>query len=318
MFACSAYNKTKLFYDWSHLVWSACKSVISHLDYWRSFLHLKKRNSLKTPINFVRMVKLYINSYCTCLFTLGSILQSHVASSWTWSCWFLYFRIMLTQTTHMDQYRVLGAEDGSCEAYCHVCWLCCTVVMKGFYRFFIFLYFWKTFACIYLAALGLGCSTWGLRSSLRHAGSLFAAFPLSVVACGIQFPDQGSNPGPFVLGAQSLSHWTNKKGFFARFTIKFFFCFDIESLFPVNWSLPNWSFWWQMIKMCCKFKYNQEMVLRLQKDKPKSTINMTERHKLGAIFATFIMNNWHPENTKNFKRNKNAIPSKEKWEENMV
>lgn len=73
-----------------------------------------------------------------------------------------------------------------------------------------------------------------------------------------------------------------------------------------------------MIKMCCKFKYNQKMVLQLQKDKPKSTINMTERHKLGAIFDIFIMNNWHPENTKNFKRNKNAIPSKEKWEENMV
>ena len=60
------------------------------------------------------------------------------------------------------------------------------------------------------------------------------------------------------------------------------------------------------------------MVLRLQKDKPKSTINMTERHKLRAIFAIFIMNSWHPENTKNFKRNKNAITSSEKWEENMV
>lgn len=45
---------------------------------------------------------------------------------------------------------------------------------------------------------------------------------------------------------------------------------------------------------------------------------MTERHKLGAIFAIFIMNNWYPENRKNFKRNKNAITSKEKWEENMV
>ena len=201
---------------------------------------------------------------------------------------------------------------------CHVCWLCCIVLMKGFYRIFIFLYFWKIFACIYLAVLGLGCSTWDLQSSLWHVGSLFPAFTLSVVACGIQFPDQGSNPGPFVLGAQSLSHWTTKKFLFALFTIKFFFCFDIESLFPVNWSLPNWSFWWQMIKMCHKFKYNQKMVLRLQKDKPKSTINMTERHKLGAIFAIFIMNSWHPENTKNFKRNKNAITSKEKWEENMV
>ena len=45
---------------------------------------------------------------------------------------------------------------------------------------------------------------------------------------------------------------------------------------------------------------------------------MTERHKPGAIFAIFIMNNWYPENTKNFKRNKNAVTSKEKWEENMV
>lgn len=32
------------------------------------------------------------------------------------------------------------------------------------------------------------------------------------------------------------------------------------------------AFWWQMIKMCHKFKYNQKMVLQLQKDKPKSTI----------------------------------------------
>lgn len=25
------------------------------------------------------------------------------------------------------------------------------------------------------------------------------------------FPDQGSNPGPLALGAQSLSHWTTRK-----------------------------------------------------------------------------------------------------------
>ena len=173
--------------------------------------------------------------------------------------------------------------------------------------------------CMYLfGCAGLSHRMWDLRSSLRHVGSLFAACTLLVAACGIQFPDQGSNPGPFVLGAQSLNHWTTKKFLFALLTIKFFLCFDIESLFPVNWTLPNWSFWWQMIKMCPKFKCNQKTVLWLQKDKPKSTINMTERHKLGAIFAIFIMNNWYPENTKNFKRNKNAITSKEKWEENMV
>ena len=59
------------------------------------------------------------------------------------------------------------------STYCHVCWLCCIVLMKGFYRIFIFLYFWKIFACIYLAVLGLGCSTWDLRSSLRHVDLCF-------------------------------------------------------------------------------------------------------------------------------------------------
>ena len=94
--------------------------------------------------------------------------------------------------------------------------------------------------CMYL----FGCAgSWlqhmGPSIFTAACGSLFPAFILSVVACGIQFPDQGSNPGPFVLGAQSVSHWTTKKFLFALFTIKFFFCFDIESLFPVNWSLPN-------------------------------------------------------------------------------
>ena len=212
----------------------------------------------------------------------------------------------------------MGQRMDSCEAYTVMYVDCCIILIKGFYRIFIFLYFWKIFVCISLAALGLSCSIWDLRSSLQHVGSLFTAFTFLVTACGIQFPDQGSNPGPFVLGAWTLSHWTTKKFLFVLWTIKFFLCFDIESLFPVNWSLPNWSFWWQMIKMCHKFKYNQKMVLWLRKDKSKSTINMTERHKLGAIFAVFIMNSWYPENTKNFKRNKNAITSKEKWEENMV
>ena len=66
--------------------------------------------------------------------------------------------------------------------------------------------------CMYL----FGCAgSWlqhmGPSIFTAACGSLFPAFILSVVACGIQFPDQGSNPGPFVLGAQSLSHWTNEE-----------------------------------------------------------------------------------------------------------
>ena len=42
---------------------------------------------------------------------------------------------------------------------------------------------------IYSAVLDLSCGRWHLRSLLQYAGSL-------VVACGVSFPDQGSNPGP--------------------------------------------------------------------------------------------------------------------------
>ena len=37
-----------------------------------------------------------------------------------------------------------------------------------------------------MAALGLSCGTW----------IFVATFQLLVVACGVSFPDQGSNPGP--------------------------------------------------------------------------------------------------------------------------
>ena len=49
---------------------------------------------------------------------------------------------------------------------------------------------------IYLAVPGLSGSTWSLGSSLWHVGSLAVACELLVATCGIQFPDQGSNPGP--------------------------------------------------------------------------------------------------------------------------
>ena len=70
--------------------------------------------------------------------------------------------------------------------------------------------FKKIFICliIYLAALGLSCGMWDLCCGmwdlccgmqdlqLQHTGSSSAACELLVAACGIQFPDQGSNPGP--------------------------------------------------------------------------------------------------------------------------
>ena len=57
----------------------------------------------------------------------------------------------------------------------------------------LFYLFLKIF--IYL----FGCARSQLQhtgSSLPHAGSLVAACGLLVAAYGIQFPDQGSNPGP--------------------------------------------------------------------------------------------------------------------------
>ena len=53
-----------------------------------------------------------------------------------------------------------------------------------------------------------------LRSSifLCHAGSFttVGACELLVAACGIKFPDQGSNASPCV-GSRSLSHWTTRE-----------------------------------------------------------------------------------------------------------
>jgi len=66
---------------------------------------------------------------------------------------------------------------------------------EGFILFLIFMY---------LAVPGLSCSTWDLQSSLWHLESL-------VVACGILFPDWGSNLGLSAMGALSLSHWTTRE-----------------------------------------------------------------------------------------------------------
>ena len=54
-------------------------------------------------------------------------------------------------------------------------------------------WWWVSF---FLAALGLSCGLQDLSSWLWHVGSLVVACKLSVAACGISFPDQGSNLGP--------------------------------------------------------------------------------------------------------------------------
>ena len=48
---------------------------------------------------------------------------------------------------------------------------------------------------IWLHWILAACSTWAHPSLLWHVGSLVVACKLLVAACGIRFPDQGSNPG---------------------------------------------------------------------------------------------------------------------------
>ena len=52
---------------------------------------------------------------------------------------------------------------------------------------FLLFYYFKIFIFIYVS----DCA----GSLLYHAGSLVVVCQLLVVACGIWFPDQGSNPG---------------------------------------------------------------------------------------------------------------------------
>ena len=53
----------------------------------------------------------------------------------------------------------------------------------------------KYLLVFYSTVAGLSCGMWDLQSPLQHAGSLVVAHKLLVAACGIQFPDQGLNPG---------------------------------------------------------------------------------------------------------------------------
>lgn len=63
---------------------------------------------------------------------------------------------------------------------------------------------------MYLAALGISCGMWDLRSLLQHAGSFVATCKLLVVPCGIYFPDHGSNLGS-PDWQHSLSPWTTRE-----------------------------------------------------------------------------------------------------------
>ena len=47
-------------------------------------------------------------------------------------------------------------------------------------------------------------------SQFQHTESLVAACELLVATCGIQFPNQGSNPSP-ALGKWGSSHWTTRE-----------------------------------------------------------------------------------------------------------
>ena len=75
----------------------------------------------------------------------------------------------------------------------------------GFFLFFVclFVYLFIWLRRVLVSAHGIfvvACGVFQLRHSgifqLWHAGSLVAARELLAAACGIQFPDQGSNPGP--------------------------------------------------------------------------------------------------------------------------
>ena len=72
--------------------------------------------------------------------------------------------------------------------------------------------FLKTYFKIYLTALCLSCSMWNLSSSLQHLKSLD-------VACGIQLPDQGSNPYPLHWEGGVLATGTPGKSLDSLFLI---------------------------------------------------------------------------------------------------
>ena len=76
-----------------------------------------------------------------------------------------------------------------------------------------------------------GCA----RSSLWHLGSFTVACKLLVAACGIQFPEQGSNSTLCTGSVEFLSHWTTKQ-------VPIFFFFK-----------KIYLFYWSIIDLQCEF-----------------------------------------------------------------
>ena len=74
------------------------------------------------------------------------------------------------------------------------------VNLTGIFLNFILNYLFIYFGCARCSLRHAGSLVAACRGffffKLRHTGSLVAACKLLVAACGIEFPDQGSNPGP--------------------------------------------------------------------------------------------------------------------------
>ena len=107
---------------------------------------------------------------------------------------------------------------------------------------------------MYLAVLGLSCSTQALQSSLQHGGALVAAFKLYYSMWDL-VPWLGIEPWPSAMGVWILSHWTTrevtKQHFFFLYKYVLIIAWDIltsKSIaylkFQFNWMsyfyLSNW------------------------------------------------------------------------------
>ena len=75
-----------------------------------------------------------------------------------------------------------------------------------------------------------GCA----RSSLCHLGSFTVACKLLVAACGIQFPEQGSNSTLCNGSVEFLSHWTTKQVPIYFFFLNFIYFIEVQLIYNVN------------------------------------------------------------------------------------
>ena len=119
-----------------------------------------------------------------------------------------------SQTSHIDQYRILGAEMGrGWTAVKHV--LSCMLTMlhwsyKGLLQNFHLFVLLKNI-CMYLfGCASLSCSMWDLRSSLQHVGPSIFIAACGISVCGMHtlscsvwdpVPRPGIKPRPLCLGS---------------------------------------------------------------------------------------------------------------------